>query len=259
MGITKRTVLLALALIATSLIAYRLLDHGPASATATTVTMTDTPCNEKGQSITGKARDDRASLCLNRKANARIAGQSPPPRIVLIGDSITAGWKTDNTEIVNRGIGGQTSQQVLARFRQDVVGLKPRFVHILVGTNDIAGNTGPISPEMFMNNVQSMVDIARANGIEPVIGLVTPARQYDWVPGFSPSPWITRLNAKLKDYARENDLVVADYQPVMTMPDGGIEETLFSDGAHPNKAGYARMLPVLNKAIEEAEARGRRD
>ena len=123
-----------------------------------------------------------------------------------MGDSITENWLMADPgffsgPIVNRGIGAQTSAQMLLRFRADVVALRPAVVHILAGTNDVAGNNGPISPRDFQNNIESMVEIAKANGIRVVIGSIPPAAAFSWQPAMRPAPRIAALNAWLRDYA----------------------------------------------------------
>lgn len=219
--------------------------------------MTDTPCTATGEPVTGRAGDDWAGLCHFRAANRALMASGQRPDVVLIGDSLTRGWaKIDPQRFaggrVNRGIGGQTSQQVLLRFGADVVALRPRAVHILVGTNDVAGNTGPTTLDNTQANIAAMVAIARANGIVPVLATVPPASDFYWASGLPPGPWIGRLNAWLRAYARDNGIALADYAAVLADPDGTRRPALYADGAHPGAAGYAAMVPVFDAAVGSA-------
>jgi acyl-CoA thioesterase-1 len=193
-----------------------------------------------------------------RDANATLA---PPAagenRVVFMGDSITEGWGRDGgffpgRPYINRGISGQTTAQMLVRFRPDVVALKPAVVVVLAGTNDIAGNTGPATPEMIEQNLASMADIARANGIRVVLASILPAFDYPWRPGLEPAPKIAAVNDWVKEYARAHGLVYLDYYTAMVDGKTGLKSELGYDGVHPNKAGYAVMAPLAEKAIAEA-------
>src|SRR5215472_12583039 len=150
--------------------------------------------------------DDYGQLARYREANAAL--QSPAAgenRVVFFGDSITDNWKIADSfpgkPYINRGIGGQTTPQMLVRFRQDVVDLKPRVVVVLAGTNDIAENTGKTTLKAIENNIASMSDLARANGIRVVLCSVLPASEFSWHPGLQPAPKIKALNAWIKEYA----------------------------------------------------------
>ena len=194
--------------------------------------------------------------------NARLIAVAPAgDRVVFMGDSITEGWNAANggffpdKPYINRGISGQTTPQMLIRFRPDVVALKPKVVVILAGTNDIAGNTGVTTLEAIEDNFMSMCDIAKANGIHVVLSSVTPVFDYPWKPGLQPVPKIAALNAWLKDYAARNSYVYLDYFSAMADPETqGMKEGLAKDGVHPNKAGYAIMAPLAEKAIAAALA-----
>lgn len=193
-------------------------------------------------------------------AENRALDPAQPVSVVFIGDSITEGWKRLDPgffgpAVLDRGISGQTSPQMLVRFYPDVVALRPRVVHIMAGTNDIAGNTGPTSPEDFKNNIRAMADLARANGIVVIIGSILPSNRFDWSPDLKPDPRIRELNAWLKTYAADNGLVFADYWSALAGPDGELPAAYSSDGVHPNAAGYAVMRPIAEQAIAEAEAR----
>ncbi|HEX4848318.1 MAG TPA: GDSL-type esterase/lipase family protein [Novosphingobium sp.] len=201
---------------------------------------------------------DWAWLCRYREDNARI-DPGNPPRVVFIGDSITENWVGLDPAVfgpgrLGRGISGQTSPQLLVRFWQDVVALKPRVVHIMVGTNDIAGNTGPTTPEAYKNAIRAMVDLAEANGIVVILASIPPADRFGWSQAIRPAPWIATLNTWLKSYAAERGAVYADYHAVLTGPNGELRPEFGPDGVHPNAAGYAAMRPVAEAAIEQAEA-----
>ena len=202
---------------------------------------------------------DWANLCRFRAANARLL-EGPPPRLVMIGDSITDYWRLANpgmfeAGVANRGISGQTSAQILIRFNQDAVALRPRIVHIMAGLNDIAGVTGRASPDDFKNNMSAMLDIARANGIAVVLGSLTPASSFHGRPGLDPSRRIVELNGWLAATAKERGLVYADYHRVLADERGYPKREFDGDGSHPNSAGYAAMEPVLRVALAQAEER----
>jgi lysophospholipase L1-like esterase len=179
-------------------------------------------------------------------------------RIVFMGNSITEGWPNKDPELfenpnyVNRGIGGQTTPQMLLRFRADVIDLQPKVVVILAGTNDIAGNTGPMTLEEIRDNIISMSELATASGIEVVISSVLPAFDYVWRPGLEPNIKIPQLNAMLKNYAEKNDLIYLDYFSAMADDKNGLPKELAEDGVHPTTKGYAIMKPMLVKAIDMA-------
>ncbi len=179
-------------------------------------------------------------------------------RIVFIGNSITEGWSLHHPEFfigkpyINRGIGGQTTPQMLIRFRQDVIDLKPKVVVILAGTNDIAGNTGPMTLEMTRNNIISMSEIAQANGINVIISSVLPAYDYSWKPGLNPDKKIPLLNEMLKQYAENKGFVYLDYFASMVDERNGLIKEYGSDGVHPNEMGYKVMAPLAEAAIEKS-------
>lgn len=207
-------------------------------------------------------QSDWAWLCRYRADNAAI-DPAHPPRVVFMGDSITENWARDDRAlfsngIVARGISGQTSPQMLVRFWQDVVALRPRVVHIMAGTNDIAGNTGPTTPEAYRNAVRAMVTLARANRIAVVLGSIPPSNAFGWNPALTPAPWIARLNTWLRDYAASEGAVFADYHTALAGPQGELPARYAPDGVHPNPAGYAVMRPIAERAIAEAEQRAPR-
>lgn len=204
-------------------------------------------------------RTDWANLARFRDANSKL----PPPlstdnRVVFMGNSITEGWQKyfptmfPGKPYINRGIGGQTTPQMLVRFRQDVIALKPKVVVILAGTNDIAGNTGPSTLEMIEDNLASMAELASANGIKVVMSSVLPVYDYPWKPGLEPAPKIIALNKWMKDYAVQHGAIYLDYHSAMADARGGMRSELANDGVHPNEAGYRIMAPLVDQAIDKA-------
>lgn len=181
-----------------------------------------------------------------------------PGRVVLYGNSITEGWpKFDpaffrDSPYIARGISGQTTPQMLVRFRQDVLELGPEVVVILAGTNDIAGNTGPMTLQQISGNMISMCELARANGITVIISSVLPASQYPWKPELTPAPDIQTLNEMLKRYADREGLVYLDYHHAMADIKKGLSSDLTYDGVHPNLKGYRVMEKMLIKAVDRA-------
>jgi lysophospholipase L1-like esterase len=151
---------------------------------------------------------------------------------------------------VGRGIGGQTTPQLLLRFRQDVLGLRPKKVIFLAGINDIAENTGPISIEAIMGNIKGMTEMAKANEVEMVLCAVLPANSFPWRPSIIPTRKVIKLNQMIKAYAHENNLIYIDYYTHMVDDEQGLISTLGYDTVHPNKAGYALMEKVLLKSLQ---------
>jgi len=191
----------------------------------------------------------------NTKLGLPAAGEK---RIVFMGNSITQCWSDSDPDFfkgrpyINRGISGQTTPQMLVRFRQDVIDLKPAVVVILAGTNDIAGNTGPTTLEMIAGNISSMAELARAHGIKVIICSVLPAFDYPWKPGLNPNQKIPALNAMLKKYADENGFDYLDYFAAMVDEKNGMKKDLTYDGVHPTLAGYKVMEPMVEEAIARA-------
>jgi lysophospholipase L1-like esterase len=208
-------------------------------------------------------RTDWAEMKRYRDDDAKVG---PPGkdeiRVVFMGDSITDGWIRLAPEFFqgklyfDRGISGQTSPQMLVRFRQDVINLHPKVVVILAGTNDIAGNTGPEPPEMIQDNLISMVDLARANGIKVVLASITPSDDFWWNSGTKPAPRIAEMNTWIKAYAAKQRLVYLDYYSPMVDDHGGMKREFTGDGVHPNPAGYALMGRLAETAIAAALADG---
>jgi lysophospholipase L1-like esterase len=177
-------------------------------------------------------------------------------RVVFMGDSITQGWDIaasfPGEPYVNRGISGQTTPQMLVRFRQDVIDLNPKVVVILAGINDIAENTGPETLEEIEGNLASMAELARAHGIHVVLCSIMPAFDFPWHPGLTPAPKVLEVNKWMKAYAAEKGDVYVDYHTAMKDERDGLPATLSKDGVHPLPAGYARMTPLVGAGIEKA-------
>lgn len=178
-------------------------------------------------------------------------------RVVFMGNSITQGWKHympemfDNQTYINRGIGGQTTPQMLLRFRQDVIAHKPEIVVILAGTNDIAGNTPLKDLETVAGYIFSMAELAHANGIKVIVSSVIPAADYPWRSGKNPDVEIPKLNQMIKDYCMENNFKYLDYFSSMTDGKNGLIESYGYDGVHPNKKGYEIMTVMVEEAIQD--------
>ncbi len=210
------------------------------------------------------APQDWAQLGRYRAENAALAAPAAgEQRVVFFGDSITEGWGKWNTVVffpgkpyVNRGISGQTTPQMLVRFAQDVVHLHPAAVLILAGTNDIAGNTGPSTPEMIEDNYRSMAAIAKENGIKVIFASITPAYNYPWRLEIQAVPaTIHELNKWLKEFCAAQGLVYLDYYSAMADEKGAMKPGLAADGVHPTAAGYAIMAPLAESAIAKALAK----
>jgi len=202
---------------------------------------------------------DWANLTRFREENIKAGVPEPGvKRVVFMGNSITEGWSNIDPEFfagkpyINRGISGQTTPQMLLRFRADVINLKPAVVVILAGTNDIAGNTGPSTPEMIMDNIISMTELAKANGIEVILSSVLPAFDYPWRPGLNPDKKIPELNCMIKKYADDNGIIYLDYFTAMSNGLNGLKAEYTYDGVHPNKKGYELMDILVEKAITQA-------
>ena len=201
---------------------------------------------------------DWAQLQYYKEANTTLETPATMEnRIVFMGNSITQGWSQTRPEFfaqkpyINRGIGGQTTPQMLIRFRQDVVDLQPKVVFILAGTNDIAGNTGPTSLKEIADNLKSMCEIAKANGIKAVLCSVLPAEDYPWESGKDPKHKIPALNSLLKEYAATNGVYYLDYFTALNNGRNGIDAFNSYDGVHLTAAGYQVLEPLVESVIEE--------
>jgi lysophospholipase L1-like esterase len=243
------------------------IDGDPAVADPVGIVTDPCPVHPKPQNAAGwhlwnlhMLTRDFGQLCRYHAANTALIAGNQPVRAVFLGDSITDNWQNfDPTlfgaDLADRGISGQTTPQMLVRFREDVLGLHPRVVHIMAGTNDIAGNTGASTLAIVEGNIETMAELARVHGIRVVLASIPPAAAFPWSPTKRPAPLIRAFNAWLKDYAARNGFTYVDYHPVLADAAGGMKPGLSSDGVHPNAAGYALMRPVALAAVEAALAR----
>lgn len=194
-----------------------------------------------------------------KEANSKLEAPSKKEkRVVFIGNSITDGWASQrpdffsNNNYVGRGIGGQTSPQLLSRFREDVINLKPKAVVINIGTNDVAENTGPYDPDFTLGNIKSMAELAKANGIKVILSSITPAGSYRWRPEIQNVPdKIKALNKEIEAYAKANKFAYIDYFSEMCDEKGALRSNLGDDGVHPNAEGYAIMERLAKKVIDK--------
>jgi len=203
-------------------------------------------------------KSDWADLCHYRSDNARLIALPQSERdVVFMGDSITEGWKYGDPAFythgwIDRGISGQTTPQMLLRFPADVLALRPRIVHIMAGTNDIAGNTGPTTIDAVVANIAAMVTLAKAAGIRVVLAATPPSARFSWSPDIKPAPLVADLNGRLRALARNENIVFVDYAQAIGMPDGAMRDELTLDGVHPNARGYAAMEPLVRRAVADA-------
>jgi lysophospholipase L1-like esterase len=203
-----------------------------------------------------QAKMDWPNLQKYAETNKDLTSKQPNiKRVVLMGDSITEFWETNDPEFfaktgyIDRGISGQTTQQMLLRFRQDVINLKPYVAVILAGINDIAENTGPIALEDTMGNIISMAELAKANKIRVVLCSVLPANAFWWNEKVLPADKVIALNVMIKDYAKKNNITYIDYYSPMVNDQKGLDKKWADDGVHPNLTGYRLMEPLLEKAV----------
>jgi len=202
---------------------------------------------------------DWPNLAHYRESNAALAAPTrETPRVVFMGDSITEGWAEQRQAIfasngyIGRGISGQTTSQMVLRFHQDVIALKPAVVAILAGTNDVAENTGPMTDAQILDNLAAMAEMAHAHGIKVVVGSVPPATYFSWRREIVPTARIRDLNPNIKAWADAEHIVYADYWSAMALPDGGMNPAYAADSVHPNAAGYTVMEPIVKAAIAAA-------
>ena len=193
-----------------------------------------------------------------QEANARLPQvKQNEKRVVFMGNSITIGWLQThpdffkNKPYVNRGISGQTTPQMLVRFRADVVDLVASAVVLLAGTNDIAGNTGPVTLEMILDNIKSMTEIAQANDIKVILCSVLPAFDYPWRPGLAPNVKIPKLNKMIKRYAEESGAYYLDYFTALEDGNNGMINEYTTDGVHLTLEGYQVMEPLVENALQK--------
>lgn len=262
----RRTILLAALLGACGLSALASRHAQSPTAMAMSADQLKSPsaeavCNPAKFNQMKKQLADWADFARYRKADAELPPPNPHrPRVVFMGDSITDIWgRVPGTgkffpgkPYINRGISGQTTEQMLLRFRQDVIDLHPAAVLILAGTNDIAGNTGPETNRMIENDFRSMTQLARANHIKVIIASITPAADFWWRPSVDPIHRIRIMNAWLKQFCNRHGYVYVDYYDAMAQPDGAMKTGLSFDGVHPNAKGFAVMAPLAEKGIAKA-------
>lgn len=218
-----------------------------------------TPADLRRAEAEARFHADWANLERYRAENAALGPPRPGEhRVVFMGNSITEGFGRHFATLfpgkpyVGRGISGQTTPQMLVRFRQDVIALRPAVVVILAGTNDIAGNTGPATLEMIQDNITSMVELAHANGIRVVLSSVLPAYGYPWKPVLRPAGKIVDLNERLKKFAAAKGVVYLDFHSAMADERQGLRREFSVDGVHPDEPGYRAMAPLVERAIADA-------
>lgn len=210
--------------------------------------------------INGSAvAQDWAQMERYADANQRLGPKAPDTkRVVFMGNSITEGWSEKDSSFfsgrpyINRGISGQTTPQMLVRFRQDVIDIQADVVVILAGINDIAHNTGPTKVSTIFGNIVSMVELARSNNIKVVMCTVLPAHDFYWRPGLQPAEKIVELNGLLKNYATKNHIPFVDYYSPMVNEKMGLKVEYSNDGVHPTLDGYKVMEPLVEAKIREA-------
>lgn len=205
-----------------------------------------------------KMRIDWPSLTKYRDANIKLGiPLSSEKRVVFMGNSITEVWAKTSPDFfssrsyISRGISGQTTPQMLLRFRADVINLRPKVVVILAGANDIAGNTGPSTLEMIEDNISSMVELSKAHNIKVILCSVLPAYDFPWSPGKNPVENIATLNEWIKIYCTKNNIVFVDYYSVMADERKGLKSEYTKDGVHPTLEGYKIMEPLIEEAIKK--------
>ncbi|MDW3190854.1 MAG: GDSL-type esterase/lipase family protein [Cytophagales bacterium] len=194
-------------------------------------------------------------------SNEELRQSDSKSEVIFMGNSITEGWSAHSPEFmssngyINRGISGQTTDQMLLRFRKDVLDHQPKVVVILAGTNDLAQNSGPVPLWHTMNNIKSMAELAMANHVKVILCSVLPAKAFPWRPGVESIPMIQSLNQMISDFAKEKGMVYVDYYSAMQDGNGGLkvpEYTTAQDLVHPNAAGYEVMESLVKPAIDKA-------
>lgn len=211
-----------------------------------------------GAFINAQSAVDFANLTRYKDENTSIVSSKKKVDVVFMGNSITEGWVKSHPEFFSennytgRGISGQTTSQMVLRFQNDVVALKPKLVVINAGTNDIAQNTGIYDPDFTFNNIKAMADMAQNNGIKVIIASLLPAAAFPWRKEITEVPQkVDALNNRLKQYAINNKFMFVDYNAAMRDAKGGMREGLSKDGIHPVSAGYAIMEPMIKNAINK--------
>jgi len=201
---------------------------------------------------------DWAALCYY-KADDSAQASKARPQVVFMGDSITELWQFGDPPlfsagVLDRGISGQTTSQILLRFYDDVVALHPAAVHLMAGTNDVAQNTGPISDQDILNNIRAMIELAKANHIKVLLASILPMAKVAWRPSITPAARVASLNEQLRTLASKASVQFVDYYPTLKDADGGLRTDYSNDGVHPNLNGYAVMHSIAEQALKEAGA-----
>ena len=195
-------------------------------------------------------REDWPWLGRYAEENRKLLASGAKTNIVFMGDSITEGWRRQRPDFfrpgrVGRGISGQTTPQMVLRMMSDVVALKPRYLHIMGATNDVAGNTGPMTLAQTFDNFRMMVAIAQTNRIQVLLASVPPADHFPWRPAVETVRPIRAINARLRDYAKAAGATWIDYWPVLADEKGAMKPGLATDGVHPTDQGYNLMATVI--------------
>lgn len=249
----RRIVLIGLALAAVVYLGLTFWYH---RHRATLIGLTDQPCRADGRPVTGNGYDDWAALCRYRAENLQLASGHARPEVVMIGDSLTELWPGTDPRVANRGVMGQTSAQVLLRFRQDALALQPRVLHILLGTNDVLGVTGPVTLDQFEGNLLDMTELAQLHGAVVILGTIPPIEHFATFKPGEPARDVARVNAAIRNVAASRHLILADYHAALVNSDGSMREELFeSDGIHLTAKGYAKMQAVFDEAVARARAK----
>ena len=222
------------------------------------VLLTALMCIVAVSSFAQDKKKDWAQFGRYEKANTEVLARDVRPEVVFMGNSITDGWARvdpeffESNNFVGRGIGGQTSSEMLVRFRRDVIDLNPKCVVILSGTNDIAQNNGYIKPENTLGNIISMCELAKANGIKVILCSITPTSVFGWRREVNPVPLIKELNEMIEAYAKENGIYFLNYHPALTDEKGGIPAKWSNDTCHPNLECYRTIMePMVCEAINK--------
>ena len=222
------------------------------------VLLTALMCIVAVSSFAQDKKKDWAQFGRYEKSNTEVLARDVRPDVVFMGNSITDGWARqdpkffEENNFVGRGIGGQTSSEMLVRFRRDVIDLNPKCVVILSGTNDIAQNNGYIKPENTLGNIISMCELAKANGIKVILCSITPTSVFGWRREVNPVPLIAELNKMIEAYAKENGIYYLNYHPALTDEKGGIPAKWSNDTCHPNLECYRTVMePMVCEAINK--------
>jgi lysophospholipase L1-like esterase len=225
------------------------------------LTMVDEPCAPVAGTIQMVPRGDWAAVCAYHADNAQLIAAGIRPQLVLFGDSLVQDWTERQpgpfgSGWVGRGVRGQGTTRMLARFRSDVIALKPQTVIIAGGTNDLIAADTLIGPDQSLANIETLVDLAQANGIAVILATLPPVERFPTRPGFAPQAFVPRLNQRLRELAQRRGLVLADFHAALVAPGGATYRPGFSDdGIHPNPAAYRALEPVVRTALAQSEAK----